>query len=84
MVGSWGSTVVPKRMGTVTQTRWVTVTRQVLPSAAVSQLTRGEPWQVTTAVPTMAVGVSVSDWDTSTHCIPTLLHPPTGQDSSPV
>ena len=70
MVGSSGSTVTLYRMGTETQTRWVMVTRQLAPSAPVSQVATGVPWQETVTVPTVISGVKVSGAVTATHCVP--------------
>ena len=67
MVGSELVSVTPQRMGTDTHTRWVTVTVQLVPDGSVTQVVVGDPWQVTVAVPTTAVGVSTRGVLTSTH-----------------
>ena len=76
------STTTLNRIGTDTQTRGVTTTVQLAPSAAVSQLTLGDPWQAMTAVPVVTSGVNVSVSAISTHCVPVLLHPLAGQLSA--
>ena len=69
-------------MGTDTQILWVTVTVQLVPPASVTQSTLGTPWQVIVAVPATATGVSISGAATSTHCVPTFVHPLGGQPFS--
>ena len=72
MEGSSVSAVMPKFTGMDTQTRWVSVTVQEVPSALVSQVTTGEPGQLVTTVPKEAVGVRITGWLISTHCVADL------------
>ncbi len=83
-VGSPAVMVTPYRMGMDTQTCWVMVTVQLVPSAFAVQVIRGVPWQLTAIVPTTVVGVSVKGAVTSTHWVPTLPQPPGWQLSSAV
>ena len=52
------------------QTRWVSVSVQLAPSGAVTQVTVGLPGQEDTTVPRDAVGVRTTGWLISTLCVP--------------
>ena len=82
MVGSPEVRLTPYRMGTDTQICWVMVTVQLLPQASETQVMLGVPWQAMLTAPTAAVGVRVNGAAMSTHWVPVLLQPPTGQLSS--
>lgn len=53
-------------------TRWVSVSVQEAPSEAVTQVMEGVPGQLVTTVPRVAVGVRMTGWLMSTHCVPAL------------